>query len=126
MKFSLNSKSKCTLELNGKSVELTADELSGLRGCWADSGKEPQDAVPQALFKRLFEMGILRLDNIQETVDTSYWKQRLPSLSLSPYLKLDLKFSAGAAGMHAIEPAIGIFLEPEFVAAASELMFDLT
>jgi L-ascorbate metabolism protein UlaG (beta-lactamase superfamily) len=125
MKFSLNSKSKCTLELDGNLVELTAEELSGLRGCLADSGKEPRDALPQDLFKRLFETGIVRLDRIQEAAGTSYWKQRLPSLSLSQYLKLDLKFSAGAAGMHATEPAIGIFLEPEFVDAASQLLFEI-
>lgn len=121
MKLVLNSKSRCTIELDGKSVELSATELSEIRECLADSGRSLKATLSGELFRRLFETGILTPGELSNTFESAYWKSALPSLTISPYLRLRLSLSAGSKGMSNIEPPIAMFLQPDFVGSAAQL-----
>jgi hypothetical protein len=121
MKLSLDPHCKCILELNGKSVELSVAELSALRECFADSGRPLKAALPRELLGRLFANRMLTPSELPDAVDSAYWKTVLSSFTLSPYLNLRLTFAAGNTSMAGTEPAIAMFLQPEFVEAAGRL-----
>lgn len=121
MKLSLHPGSKFTLELEGNSVTLSAADLAALRECLPDSGRSPDAALPRALFRRLFETGILTPSELSTGMDISHWQTVLPGYAVSPYLHLRPVFMAGDRQLHDVEPAIAMFLKPEFVAAATQL-----
>jgi len=121
MKLSLDPHCKCTLELNGQSVELSVAELSALRECFADSGRPLKSALPRALLGRLFANRMLTPSELPNAVDSAYWKTVLSTCTLSPYLNLKLSFASDNARMAGAEPAIAMFLQPEFVEAAGLL-----
>ena len=121
MRLSLDPHCKCTLELNGQSVELSVAELSALRESFADSSKQLKDALPRELLGRLFANRMLTPSDLPNALDSTYWKKVLSIGRLSPYLNLRLSFATDNAGMAGTEPAIAMFLEPAFVEAAGRL-----
>lgn len=118
MRLSLDPSCKCTLELNGQSVELSVAELSALRECFADSIRTLKADLPRELLARLFGNGMLTPRELPNALDSAYWKTVLSTYTLSPYLNFRLGFASGNIGT---EPAIALFLQPEFVEAAELL-----
>jgi hypothetical protein len=120
-RLSLHPASRCTLELNGQSVCLSVAELSELRDCLLDSGRSPEAALSKETFRRLFEAGIVAPAEISPEIESSHWRTALPTLTLSPFLRLQPVFLGGKVAMQSIDPPIAMFLEPEFVEAAAQL-----
>ena len=96
-------------------------ELSALRESFAGSSRQMKAALPRELLGRLFANRMLTPSELPNALDTAYWKNVLSICRLSPYLNLRLSFAADNASMAGTEPAIAMFLEPEFVEAAGRL-----
>src|SRR5262245_61259501 len=121
MKLSLDPHCKCTLELNGESVELSVSELSALREGFAESSQPLKAALSRELLGRLFAIRMLTPRELPNPLDTAYWKTVLATRTLSPYLSLRMSFATENASLAGTEPAIAMFLQPEFVDAAGRL-----
>lgn len=120
MRFRLSADVECHLEQNGASVQLDPDELSELPALLAGavSGSEGLD-----LLKRLFSIGIIEPDAaaINAPSTTTEVRARIESSCLAPWLRTHVRFVAGDTSIPRGEAATGLFLEPEIVAAASDL-----
>ena len=121
MSLSLDPRCKCTLEFDGQSVELSVAELAELRESFPDSSPSVSAPLRRELLRKLFANRMLAPGELPNAVDIAYWKSALSTRTLSPYLNLRLSFSADNANVADIEPAITIFLQPEFVEAAGRL-----
>jgi len=120
MRLSLHPDTRCTLDLNGETVTLTGAELAALRDALPDTGRSLERSLPRDLFRRLFTSGMVTPAELVARAETTYWQTLLPTVALSPYLQVQLRFLAERALSEDIEPAIGLFLPPTFAELAAQ------
>jgi Beta-lactamase superfamily domain len=121
MTWAFHPDTRCTLDLNGETLTLTGAQLAALRDALPDTGRALERALPRDVLRRLFTSGMLSPAELVARADTAYWQAVLPTVALSPYLRVHLSFLADHALPENIEPAIGLFLPPPFVELAAQL-----
>ncbi len=120
----LHPETQCSLTLAERIVELSAEELTILQERLAPRDTPGVNQNAKDVVRRVFEAGMLLPQEIAVAAGT-HWTKRIESLGLSPFIKLSVKFGSANSGMHTTEPAIGLFLKPEFVQCAADIFAEM-
>ena len=101
------------LQLEGRSVELSAEQLGAFRDSLPASLDEPHQALPRETLQALFESHMIDTTALAPVQNQSRWIAAFDSVALSPFLSFEVRFVAPGVILSGDEPVVGVFQHPE-------------